>query len=159
MGQASRQTLLLLSLAVPSCAHRAPVATREGLRSAAESFHRMLRWGDLRGAAQAVTAGRRAEFLGDALRGKADENVKIIDYEILDAELRVGGATVLARVSWHRLPSVVTEGEPVKTEWEDQGGTWFITAIAGGPFALAPAKPAAPRSLTGASPVGSASGR
>jgi len=111
------------------------------LKSANETYLKMVRWNDLRGAAQLVAPERRIDFLKPIIEAKEDENLKVLEYEVEDAQADGDKATVLDKLIWHRLPSVTTKTDAVTTRWEARGSTWFIVAIEGGPLTLEKAAP------------------
>lgn len=146
------RVLLLWALAV-GCGHARPVPqpNLSSLRKSAESYHRMLRWGDLRSAAGLVAEERRAEVLADSL---ADEDrLKVTEYELVDAQAQGQRASVLSKVTWHRLPSTTLRSDPVTTRWEARAGRWVIVAIEGGPLPLLSAAAPPPAPAGGVAPV------
>ncbi len=146
---------LLLAFSLSGCvAHLAKPkpADLPALRQAAENFHKLVRWNDLRGAAQMIAEERRMDFLKMTINEKDDELLKVIEYDIEDAQVKPETATVIAKVIWHRLPSVTTKTEAITTEWEARGSTWFIVSIDGGPLPLAKSAAPAPAATAPDSP-------
>jgi len=128
------------------CSHYKPRATADALKRTAETFHRQLRWGDLRGSAQLLATERRMEFLKGVLDRKDDDNLKVTDYDLEEALADAGKASVLSKITWHRLPSVVMESGAMTLQLEERDGAWAIVAIEGGPVPLPvlPSLPAVP---------------
>ena len=62
---------------------------------------------------------------------------KVIDCELEHVQYVPDGAVVLARVVWHRLPSVTAQSEVVSLHFEDAEGQWLIGAVEGGPLPVA----------------------
>jgi len=120
-------------------------ADGEGLRAAAERFHRLVRWGDLRSAFQGLVPQQRLRAMKEALERKDDEALKVLDYDIVDARNDGDHAVVLSKISWHRLPSTVVRTDAVTLDFVARDGAWLIRAIEGGPLPLpAPAADEAP---------------
>ena len=124
----------VLALALSSCA--GAQNARNALEEANEAFSRAIRWSDLRGVAQRVVPGRQGEFLKVANR--AEENLKVTDYELEDVQAAGDKAIVHSRVSWYREPSMVAKTEWMTILWERKGTTWLIASIVGGPLPLPP---------------------
>jgi len=124
------------------CAHgRKSKGGVDGLKAAAERFHQLARWGDLRSAFQLVTPEQRLKALKEALDRKDDDNLKVLDYELEDAQVDGARATVLSKITWQRLPSVSAKTDAVTFEFVDREGVWFIDGIEGGPLPLAKEHP------------------
>lgn len=121
-----------------ACAHsRADSA--ESLRKTADQFHKLVRWNDLRGAAELLTIERREAFLDEVSNRNDERDLKITDYELQDFKLEPGGkhATVISKVSWYRLPSVTQEEQKVVSHFVEKNGAWLISRQEKGPFAEA----------------------
>jgi hypothetical protein len=143
-----RIALLLLAAAAlayagaAGCAHKPRSGGADALRAASERFHLLLRWGDVRGAIQFVVPERRLALLKAALDAKDEESLRVTEYELEDAQFSDEKATVLSKITWYRIPSVVTRSEAVVTHWVSRDGAWMIEAIEGGPLVLPPASDA-----------------
>jgi hypothetical protein len=117
--------------------------SRTELEEANDAFSRAIRWSDLRALGQRVVPERQAEFLN--LASGSEDNLKVIDYEMQDAQVSTDKAVVRSRVSWYREPSIVAKTESMSVLWEQRNGTWMIASIVGGPLPLPPLAPANPR--------------
>ncbi|HZH04857.1 MAG TPA: hypothetical protein VEY30_13815 [Myxococcaceae bacterium] len=106
------------------------------LRKSADTFHQRVRWGDLRGAAELIVPERRDAFLDATLERNDARDLKVTDYELEDARLSADGksATVVSRLSWHRLPSVTQEEEQVTSRFVRRDETWLLVQQKRGPF-------------------------
>lgn len=125
-------------LASAGCAHRrGSGAGAAELKASAERYHRLLRWGGPRPALQLVAPELRAQALRSAVEHRDEEDLKVIDYELVDAQVDGDRATVLSKITWHRLPSVTARTDAVTLEFVARGGDWFIRRIEGGPSPLA----------------------
>ncbi len=122
----------------------------DGLKAAAERFHQLVRWGDLRSALQLVTPEQRLEALKDVLDRKDDDNLKVLDYELEDARIDGSRAMVLSKISWQRLPSMSVKTDAVTFEFIDRDGVWYIDSIEGGPLPVAAKKHPGPAPGPGA---------
>lgn len=141
--------LLLLALAVGplvgvsgGCVHKKVRPSVETLRSSAETFHRMLRWGEIRAAAQFVAPTRRTEYLRKVIDAKDEQTLKVNEYELEDAQMAGDHAVVVSSISWYRLPSVTNTTEAMVVQWVHRDSVWFIESIEGGPIPLPPKEPA-----------------
>lgn len=118
------------------CIHQKPKAEVSALRDSTETFHKLARWGDVKAAARFVAPEQRLDFLREVINRNDEDNLKITDYELEDAQIGPDAATILSKISWHRLPSVTTTTEAMALIWEDRDGVWVIAAIEGGPFPM-----------------------
>ena len=134
---------VVLALALSGCA--GAQNARNDLEEANDAFSKAIRWSDLRGLAQRVVPDRQPEFL--KLASRAEDNLKVTDYEMQDVQAGSDKAVVRSRVSWYREPSIVARTEWMTILWERKGGTWLIASILGGPLPLRPlaSTPANPR--------------
>lgn len=135
----------LALLLAGACAH--PGARGPGLaelKVSAERYHRLLRWGDLRSALQVVDPELRAKALRSSVERKDDEDLKVMDYELVDAQVTGERAKVLSKITWHRLPSVTARTDAVAFEFVARDGAWYIRSIEGGPAPLAAPAPGNP---------------
>ena len=125
-------------LAAAGCATTPKKASSRELRETTEAFSRRLRWGDFKGMAQFIVPEQRLAYVKGILERGDDETLKVIDYELEHVQyLPEGAAIVLARVSWHRLPSVTTQSEVVSIHFEDRDGVWLIGEVEDGPLPFA----------------------
>ncbi len=108
------------------------------LKAGAERFDRQIQWSDLRGAALSLTPVTREQFLADIAKRNDENNLKITDIELEDAVIAADGntATVGAKLTWYRLPSVTAKTERMVMHWEIRGPAWTLTRIDGGPLAV-----------------------
>ncbi len=142
-GRFSLAFALASLLAAAGCAHsgsRSPGLS--DLKSTAERYHRLLRWGDVRASLQIVAPELRAKALRSSVERKDDEDLKVIDYEMVDAQVDGERAKVLSKITWHRLPSVTARTDAVSFELVARDGAWYIRSIDGGPVPLAAPSPA-----------------
>jgi hypothetical protein len=126
----------LAAFVVGACAHGPKLGAAEEIRSTADSFHQRIRWRDFHGAAELLVPERRERF-EHALRARGDErDLSISDYELEQERISADGtvATVVSRVSWTRLPSVVEHSELVTSELTLKYGVWLLSRQQGGPF-------------------------
>ncbi len=130
--------LLFACLFAAACARNQKVKAPDIdlMRTSLESWHRYIRWGDFRSAQKFIAPERRFEFLKAVLENKDDENLKINEYELEDAQLVGSTAMALSKVTWHRLPSVTAKTDVVVTHWEYREGVWFIVGIENGPLPM-----------------------
>lgn len=135
---AHRLIALLLVCFLAGCARGQKVKPPdlELLRSSVQSWHQYIRWGDFRGAQKFLAPERRFDFLKELLEREDDENLKINEFELEDAQLLGRTATALSKITWHRLPSVVTKTDLVVTHWEYREGAWYIVGIENGPIPM-----------------------
>lgn len=127
----------LTAVALGACAHGSKLVSAEEMRSTAESFHERIRWRDYRGAAELLIPERRERF-NQALSARGDErDLSISDYELEQVRLSADGksATVVSRMSWLRLPSLVEHTDRVTSELVRRDGNWLVARQMGGPFA------------------------
>jgi hypothetical protein len=75
-------------------------------------------------------------LLKRALDDRDDDNLRVLDYELQDAQISGTRATVVSKMSWHRLPSITARSQGVTTVWESRDGVWFVVSIDGGPLPL-----------------------
>jgi hypothetical protein len=139
LGRAfARTAVAALAFALlPGCLHaQKKKADVEALREATETFHKLARWSDLKSTARFLAPELRIDFLKAVIDRNDDETLKITDYELEDAQIGEDTATVLSKITWHRLPSVTTKTEAMALVWEDREGVWVVTAIEGGPFPI-----------------------
>ena len=129
--------LLLCALWTTARATTPKKANPRELRDTSESFARRLRWGDYKGMAQFLRPEARLAFVKGVLDRGDDELLKVIDCELEHVQYLEDGAVVLARVVWHRLPSVTAQSEVVSLHFEDAEGQWLIGAVEGGPLPVA----------------------
>lgn len=125
----------LAAFVLGACAH-GKLGTAEEIRTTADSFHQRIRWRDFRGAAELLVPERRERF-EHALKVRGDErDLSISDYELEQERVSADGtvATVVSRVSWTRLPSVVEHSELVTSELVRKDGVWLLSRQQGGPF-------------------------
>lgn len=132
-----RFCVLLFALWTIACASTPKKANPRDLREASESFSRRLRWGDYKGISQFLVPEQRLNYVKGILDRGDDEVLKVIDCELEHVQYHPDGAIVLARVVWHRLPSVTAQSEIVSIHFEDRDGLWLIGAIDDGPLPLA----------------------
>jgi len=126
----------LAAFVVGACAHGPKLGAAEEIRSTADSFHQRIRWRDFRGAAELLVPERRERFV-QALKVRGDErDLSISDYELEQERISADGTvgTVVSRVSWTRLPSVVEHSELVTSELTLKDGVWLLSRQQGGPF-------------------------
>ncbi len=126
---------LLVGSALSGCAH-SKSDTADQLRRTADQFHKLVRWNDLRGASELLTADRREAFLDEVSKYRDERDLKVTDYELEDLKLNADGksGTVVAKMSWYRLPSVTQEEEKVVSHFVERNGAWFIDRQERGPF-------------------------
>ena len=133
---------LSLLLLCSACAHASKSKGGvSGLKAAAERFHQLVRWGDLRSAFQLVAPEQRPQALKEALDRKDEDNLKVLDYELEEARVDGARATVLSKITWQRLPSMSVKTDAVTFEFVDRQGVWYIDLIEGGPLPLVDRSP------------------
>lgn len=130
--------VLLFALWTMACASTPKKANPRELRETAESFSRRLRWGDYKGMAQFLVPEQRLAYVKGILDRGDDEVLKVIDCELEHVQYVPDGAIVLARVVWHRLPSVTAQSEIASIHFEDRDGLWLIGAVDDGPLPVVP---------------------
>ncbi|MGQ0505489.1 MAG: hypothetical protein ACT4TC_09230 [Myxococcaceae bacterium] len=137
------RSLLLAVLTLPlACAH-SPTTRMESLKRATDTFHKMARWRDYRGASELVISERRMEFTKGRMTANDDRDLTVTDYQLEDAKLSPDGnrAEGVSRINWMRLPSVTEETAVVTTEMVYRDGTWFVARQDKGPFEKELSKP------------------
>lgn len=119
----------------------------ELLKPTLESFHRLIRWRDFRGASSLVAPERQSAFMKGRNKLNDERDLFITNYELEEATIAADGmtATAISKVSWYRLPSA-TEKTVVVTSvlaWRD--GRWVMESQDDGPFEeLLPAQKKSP---------------
>ena len=131
-------TAVLLALAPTGCAHKEVRPSIETLKSSAETFHRMLRWGEVRGTAQFVVPTRRTEYLRRLIDDQADQTLKVTEYELEDARVENDRATVVSSIGWYRMPAPTNPPAAMVIQWIHRDSVWFVESIEGGPVPLPP---------------------
>lgn len=128
---------VLLIAAGLGCLHPPkPKADISDLQGSAENFHRLIRWGDLKGASRYLVPEQRIDYLRGIIDRGEEDLLKVLDYELEDVQYVQDAAVLVSKVTWNRLPSVTARSEAMVTTWEDRDGVWLIAAIEGGPLPL-----------------------
>jgi hypothetical protein len=127
----------VLVVAALGCLHTPkPKADIRDLQSSAENFHRLIRWGDLKGASRYLVPEQRIDYVKGIIDRGEEDALKVLDYELEDVQYAPESAVLVSKITWNRLPSVTARSEAMLTTWEDREGVWLIAEIVGGPLPL-----------------------
>ena len=104
------------------------------LKPTAEKFYTSIRWKDFRGAAEYVVPQKQSAFIRARIAKNDDRDLYITEANLEDARIVNSIATVIARLSWYRLPSttVTQDVQEVRFVWEKN--RWWVESIDTGPF-------------------------
>lgn len=129
-----RALALLFSLQLAACAH--DKGDIEALKPAAEKFHQRARWKDFRGCAELIVDERQASFIKERLKHEDDRDLNITNFELEDAKISpdLMSATVISKISWYRLPSVVEKTAVVTSIFVWRKEAWILESQDDGPF-------------------------
>ena len=131
----------LLLLVLVSCAHIAPSGgSSEDAQAVATAFFQRMRWLDLRGVGNLLTAPQRPGFKARVAAEHLDEHLKVTEFELKEVQRKPDGLTATAQgdLSWYLEPSVTLVRSAVTLHLTWQGSTFLIDSIEGGPVELSP---------------------
>jgi hypothetical protein len=124
---------LLLGLPL-GCAHLKDSGQDEDLDHAVDLYWKATHWQDAIAGSVLVAPEVRSEWLHT--RDKQEKNLNVTSYEIQGEKIDKGGfsASVIAKVTWFLLPSLVEQTELVQQRWVYSASHWMVSSEKGGPL-------------------------
>ncbi len=116
------------------CAHLKDSGQEEDLDHAVDLYWKATRWQDAVAGSALVAPEPRSEWL--RMRDKQEKNLNVTSYEIQGEKVDKGGfsASVIVKVTWFLLPSLVEQTELVQQRWVYSGNHWMVRSEKGGPL-------------------------
>ena len=129
-----RLTLAGVLVAAASCSHLKDSGQDEELDHTVDLYWKAAHWQDAIAGSALVAPGPRSEWL--RTRDTQEKNLNVTSYEIQGEKMDPGGysASVIVKVTWFLLPSIVEQTGLVQQRWVYSGGHWMVASEKGGPL-------------------------
>jgi hypothetical protein len=128
-----RVTFLLIGLGL-GCAHLKDSGQDDDLDHAVDLYWKAAHWRDPIAGSSFVAPDQRSDWL--RTRDKLEKDLNITNYEIQGEKIDPGSTTasVIVRLTWYMLPSLVERTELVNQRWIYSSSHWLVSSEKGGPL-------------------------
>ena len=116
------------------CAHLRDAGATEDLDHVVDLYWKAVHWQDAVAGSAFVFPDQRSEWLRS--HDKQEKNLNVTSWDVQGEKVDPGNlaGTVLVKVTWYQLPSVIEQTDLAEQRWVHKDGHWLIISEKGGPL-------------------------